>query len=118
MTTYYLNNSSGSNANNGTTSGTPWKTMAYANAHIVPGDTVLMQTATWSEQVQITVANTTWKAQMGYTPVIDGGYHAGLFANGRMPPPNNYEPGGRYEGMVNVIAERVTLVRDFIARLT
>lgn len=47
--------------------------MAYANAHIVPGDTVLMQTATWSEQVQITVANTTWKAQMGYTPVIDGG---------------------------------------------
>lgn len=26
-----------------------------------------------------------------------------------MPPPNNYEPGGRYEGMVNVIAERVTL---------
>ena len=109
MTTYYLNNSSGSNANNGTTSGTPWKTMAYANAHIVPGDTVLMQTATWSEQVQITVANTTWKAQMGYTPVIDGGYHAGLFANGRMPPPNNYAPGGRYEGMVNVIAERVTL---------
>ena len=109
MTTYYLNNSTGSDGNSGTSSGAPWKTMGYADAHIAPGDTVLMQTATWRVPAQITTANTVWKAQTGHTPVLDGGYHAGLFADGRMPSPNNYQPGSRYAGMLNIPADNVTL---------
>ena len=46
MTTYYLNNSTGSDGNSGTSSGTPWQTMGYADAHIAPGEAELIQTAT------------------------------------------------------------------------
>jgi len=116
MATYYVNNSSGSNGNNGTTSGTPWKTLAYAVAHVSPGDTVNLQTSTWKERLDITVANTTWQAQTGHTPVIDGNYHDGLFgqhgaAAGKLPPPPNV-PGNvvaRYEALVELSAANVVV---------
>ena len=116
MTTYYVNNSTGSNGNAGTSSGAPWKTLAYAAANVGSGDVVNLQTSTWREKLDIATANTTWQAQTGHTPVIDGNYHDGLFgmygaAPGKLPPPPNV-PGNvvaRYASMVEVRASNVTV---------
>lgn len=115
MATYYVNNSSGSNGNNGTTSGTPWKTLAYAVAHVSSGDTVNLQTSVWNEKLSITVANTTWKAQTGHSPVIDGKYHDGLFGSypheGKLPSPPSVAGNVvvRYEALIDIGAPNVVV---------
>lgn len=50
MTTYYVS-PSGSNANNGLTTITPWLTLAYAQANTTSGDEILhLSGGTWSDQ--------------------------------------------------------------------
>ena len=47
MTTYYVS-PSGSNANNGTTTGTPFLTLQKAASVVAPGDTVLVRGGTYA----------------------------------------------------------------------
>jgi len=77
-TTYYVSASDGSNSYNGLYpsfqggSDGPWLTFAYAENNISPGDTVIGRGGNYEEYVFIEVANTTWEAYPGETPVIDG----------------------------------------------
>lgn len=108
MTTYYLNNSSGSDSNSGTATGSPWKTFSKAMNSISSGDTVLLQTSTWNAQLRITVPNTVWKAQTSHSPVIDGLYHRGLMRdNGTLPPPAGYIGAG--QGLVVLAADNIRI---------
>ena len=72
MATRYVNNSTGSNANAGTSSGAPWKTLAYAYTNSAAGDTIYLQSSTWYEALDLKKANQTWAAQSGHTPILDG----------------------------------------------
>jgi hypothetical protein len=53
-TTYYVSNS-GSDSNNGTSTSTPWQTIAHVNAQsFSPGDSILFQCGgTWREQLTV-----------------------------------------------------------------
>ena len=110
MATYYVDGNAGNDANNGS-SAQPWKKLGHAMDVVQPGDEVRIRTAVYHEELRINVANTTWKADTGHKPVIDGRYHEGLFENGRLPTPgegNGYLPEG--EGnMVRCRGEGVTL---------
>ncbi len=52
-TTYYVSSSTGRDANNGTSSATPWKTMGKVNAQpLLPGDVVLLKRGdVWNESL-------------------------------------------------------------------
>jgi Chitobiase/beta-hexosaminidase C-terminal domain len=69
---YYVSNS-GSNANNGTSASSPWKTIAHVNTQsFKPGDSILFQAGgTWREQLNII-----WKGSAG-SPIIFGSYGSG-----------------------------------------
>jgi hypothetical protein len=69
---YYVSNS-GSDANNGTTTGSPWKTIAHVNAQSFnPGDSILFQAGgTWREQL-----NFIWNGSAS-SPIIVGSYGSG-----------------------------------------
>lgn len=112
MATYYVDGNTGNDSNNGS-SGQPWKQLAKAINAVHPGDEVRIRTAVYHEELPINVENTTWKADTGHKPVLDGRYHDGLFENGRLPTP---EPGHGYlplpegEGtMVRLRADGVTV---------
>ncbi len=70
--TYYVSNS-GSDSNNGTSSASPWQTIAHVNAQTLkPGDSVLFQAeGTWREQL-----NNTWTGSPT-SPITFGSYGTG-----------------------------------------
>ena len=110
MATYYVDGKAGNDSNDGS-SNQPWKKLSKARSTVKPGDEVRIRTAVYHEELVINVANTTWKADTGHKPELDGRYHDGLFNNGRLPTPlpgNGYLPEG--EGnMVLLRAEGVTV---------
>ena len=93
MTTYYVDGRAGNDASGDGSSNRPWKTLGKAAEQVSPNDEVRIRTATYREVVILRVPNTTWKADTGHTPVIDGGYHDGLFRGDVLPHP---EPGSGY----------------------
>jgi PKD repeat protein len=113
MATRYVNNATGSNANAGTSSGSPWKTLAYAYTNTAAGDTIYLQSSTWNEALDLKKANQTWAAQSGHTPILDGRYHDGLFrANGTLPAPNDV-PNAVVRGwtpMLNIDATGINVI--------
>ena len=70
--TYYVANS-GSDSNNGTSSASPWQTIAHVNAQsLKPGDSILFQAGgTWREQL-----NNTWTGSPT-SPITFGFYGTG-----------------------------------------
>lgn len=112
MATYYVDGKTGANTNDGS-SGRPWKTLSHAADSIAAGDEVRIRTATYQEQLAISQANSTWKADSGHTPIIDGGYHDGLFrSDGTLPHPNpeaGYLPSNSNGSMILLREEGITL---------
>lgn len=101
MAIYYVDGNSGNNATGNGSSEKPWKTLDKARTTVKPGDEVRIRTATYKEALNLTVANVTWKADTGHKPVVDGGYHDGLFdSKGNLPTPSsgNFLPGGNGNG--------------------
>lgn len=113
LTTYYVDGQSGADSGDGSAN-RPWKTLSKATSTIKPGDQVRIRTATYREEVTIRTPRTTWIADTGHKPVIDGNYHPGLLTNGSMPNPsqpgNNYLPKDNENGnLVTILAEGVVL---------
>jgi hypothetical protein len=75
--TYYVSSSTGSDANNGTSSSTPWQTLAHVNAQTFqPGDSVLLKRGdAWNESLAPPSSGTSGN------PITFDAYGAG-------PPPN------------------------------
>lgn len=110
MATYYVDGNSGNDSNDGS-SNQPWKKLAKAVAQAQPGDEVRIRTAVYNEELRINTANTTWKADTGHKPVLDGRYHEGLFVNGKLPYPeagSGYLPENR-GNMIRCRVEGITL---------
>lgn len=74
--TYYVDSGAGSDSNNGTSSGTPWKTLVHSQTNIVANDTVLLNRgAIWYESWTNLVNGVTVDAYgAGAAPILDGGY--------------------------------------------
>jgi hypothetical protein len=74
-TTYYVDNcvTVGSDSNNGTSTSTPWRTIAHVNAQSFnPGDSVLFEcTCTWREELTVPSSGSTG------TPITFGSYGTG-----------------------------------------
>ena len=78
--TYYINPSSGNDANVGTSTSVPWKTLNKANTTMVAGDTVNLMTGTFSGSTQkISPSNSgtagnpiTYQRQAGATVTFSG----------------------------------------------
>lgn len=105
MATYYVDGNSGNDSNNGS-SDSPWKRLEKAVSKVQPGDEVRVRTATYNEVIALTVRNTTWRADTGHKPVLDGRYHDGLFRpDGTLPTP---QPGSGYlpDGLGNMVSLR------------
>ncbi len=115
MATYYVDGNSGNDANNGS-SGSPWKSLGKARNSVQPGDEIRIRSASYHEQLTISTANTTWRADTGHKPVIDGHWSDALmtyFQNGERatmaPGGPGHLPGGEYGNMVLVDANGVVL---------
>ncbi len=112
MTTYYVDGNSGNDSNNGS-SDSPWKKLSKAASSVKPGDEVRIRTATYKETLTIRTKNTTWRADTGHTPVLDGGYHDGLFRpDGTLPTPkpeDGYLPGDTNASMITLGDESVVV---------
>lgn len=110
MATYYVDGNSGNDSNDGS-SDNPWRKLSKAASSVNPGDEVRIRTATYKETIAIRAHNSTWRADTGHTPVLDGGYHDGLFRpDGTLPTP---QPGDGY--LPNDInASMITLGREGI----
>lgn len=105
MATYYVDGSSGNDASDGS-SDKPWKKLAKALSEVKPGDEVRIRTAVYHETLTIDVRNTTWRADNGHKPALDGRYHEGLFDSGRMPTPGpEFLPVGTHANMVRLRAD-------------
>ena len=90
MATYYVDGKTGNDSNGNGSANDPWKTIGKAVSKVAPGDEVRIRTAVYKEEININVRNTVWKPDTGHKPVIDGGYHDGLFSpNGTLPHPEN-----------------------------
>ena len=109
MATYYVDGNSGNDSGDGS-SNRPWKTLTKAGNQVQPGDEVRVRTATYNEELTLKVRNTTWKADTGQKPVLDGRYHEGLFRpDGTLPTPgtgSGYLPD-KLGNMVNIREEGV-----------
>jgi hypothetical protein len=104
MTIYYVDK--GAEGANGTL-----PTLAAAAKVVQPGDEVRVRSGVYREAVVIATPNTTWVAEVGHAPIVDGGYHEGLFrADGTLPHPGaGHLPAGEYAGLIGLQAEGVTL---------
>lgn len=104
MATYYISGS-GSSGGDGS-SGNPWRQPSQAMNTVSDGDTVILRNGTY-QKLRISKAGTTWKAEVGHTPVLDGGYSAALFTgsgkNRKLPNPTVQDAG------IDIVAERVTI---------
>ena len=93
MATYYVDGKANNESGDGS-SNRPWKTLSKATGQVEPNDEVRVRSATYREVLIVRVPNTTWKADTGHKPIIDGGYHDGLFRdNETLPHP---EPRSGY----------------------
>ena len=112
MTIFYVDGNAGNDSNDGS-SNKPWKTLIKATDRVSPGDEVRIRTATYEEVLRLRTANTTWRADTGHKPVVDGRYHDGLFnAQETLPHPDettNFLPEGDSGSMIGLGAEGVTL---------
>ncbi len=112
MATYYVDGNAGNDAGDGSST-RPWKTLDKAGNQINPGDEVRIRTATYREALTFKVRNTTWKADTGHTPVLDGRYHEGLFRpDGTLPSPDpsaGYLPASPTGNMVVVREEGIVV---------
>lgn len=89
MATYFVDGNAGNDSGDGSAT-RPWKTIGKAEGQVQPGDEVRLRTATYREVMLLRTRNTTWKADTGHTPVIDGRYHDGLFRpDGTLPHPDS-----------------------------
>ena len=82
-TTYYVSSSAGSDLNNGTSTATPWKTIAKVNAQLLqPGDSVLLRRGdVWNESLVPSASGTqpspiTFDAYGSGAPPTLTGYYA------------------------------------------
>ena len=112
MATYYIDGNSGNDGADGS-SNRPWKTLDKAVGQVAPGDEVRVRTAVYHEALRIKTNNTTWRADTGHKPVIDGRYHDGLFNNqGKLPHPDgtgNFLPQASAGSIVVMNASGATL---------
>ena len=112
MATYYVDGNSGNDSADGS-SNRPWKTLDKAVGQVSPGDEVRVRTAVYHETLRIKTNNTTWRADTGQKPVIDGRYHDGLFDNqGNLPHPDgtgNFLPQSSTGSIVTISAAGCTL---------
>jgi hypothetical protein len=105
-TTYYVS-PSGSNSNNGLSTGTAWLTIQYAANHVKAGDTVEVLSGTYNETVNIPVSGSatagyiTFENYPGQSPAVDG---TGLAV-----------PGGQY-GMFNIASQSYIIIQGFEIR--
>lgn len=73
--TYYVDQSTGSNSNSGTSEGSPWLTINYAvNNATSAGDTIYVKNGIYNEVVSVpsTARGVNYKNFTGHTPWIDG----------------------------------------------
>lgn len=119
MATLYVDGNSGNDSSGDGSNVRPWKTLGQANSRVRSGDTVLVRSATYNETLSIRTANTTWQADEGHTPVLDGRYTPNeRLPNGNMPSFNakgSYLPGSQFGKMVDIRADEVT-VDGFVIR--
>ncbi len=112
MATYYVDGNAGNDAADGS-SGRPWKTLEKAVSQVSRGDEVRVRTAVYHETLRLKTENTTWRADTGHKPVLDGRYHEGLFnAQGTLPHPDgtgNFLPTSSTGVMVALSGVGVTL---------
>ena len=112
MATYYVDGNSGNDSADGS-SNRPWKTLDKAVEQLSAGDEVRVRTAVYHETLRIKTNNTTWRADTGQKPVIDGRYHDGLFDNqGNLPHPDgtgNFLPQSSTGSIVAISAAGCTL---------
>lgn len=113
MATYYVDGKNGNDNSNGN-SNNPWKTLGKAERAANPGDEVRIRTAVYQEALTIRTRNTSWIADTGQKPVVDGKYHEGLFRpDGTLPAPSegNYLPpgGSGWGGLIAIRADGVTI---------
>ena len=114
MATYYVDGKNGNDGSGNGNSNNPWKTIKKAVQQVSPGDTVKLRTATYKEDLRITKDNTTWQADDGHQPVLDGGYNESLMTGDGMPGPDEYIPGGKWAYMVvirgnNTVVDGLTI---------
>lgn len=106
MATYYIDYKNGDNTTGTGATGAPWKTFGKANSSISSGDTVKVRGGTpaderYYEVIDITVTNSTWEADSGHSPIVDGHYDQDLFyyrtVSGKqmlyLPGPNEIDTG-------------------------
>ena len=120
MATYYVAVTGNDSTGNGST-GNPWKTLSKANQQISASDTVRVRAGTYEEQLSITKANTTWRADNpAAKPVVNGRWHIGLMSGGNTLTKNSTMPkidSGSYlppgtnskQGLIQITASGVTL---------
>lgn len=113
MATYYVDGNNGNDAGDGSAA-RPWKTLNKANSNLRSADEVRVRTAVYQEELEIRVPQTTWSADSGHKPVIDGRYHEGLRRpDGTMPPPSSLggtvlpKTGSPHRGIVQINGEGV-----------
>jgi len=105
-TTYYVS-TSGSNSNNGLTTGTAWRNVQYAANHIHAGDTVNILGGVYNETVNIPVSGSasagaiTLQNYAGQTATIDG---TGLSI-----------PGGQF-GLINIASQSYVTIQGLEVR--
>ncbi len=85
MTIFYVDGNAGNDSNDGS-SNKPWKTLNKATDRVSPGDEVRIRTATYQEVLRLRTANTTWRADTGHKPVVDGRYTTGCSTRRRRCP--------------------------------
>ncbi len=112
MTTYFVDGNAGSDSNDGS-SARPWKTITKATEMVREGDEVRIRTGIYREKLRLEKARTTWKADTGHKPALDGRYHPGLFnPNGTLPHPEvggGFLPEGRYGSMIGISGDGVVV---------
>lgn len=104
MSVYYVDGVNGNDTNDGT-SGRPWKTLDHAGRRVQSGDTVRVRSAVYHEVLRIRTANTTWQADAGHTPILDGRYDESKKGQG----PDGTLPGNKNVGMITLRAAGVTV---------
>lgn len=118
MATYYVNASTGSNGNAGTSTGTAWKTLGYAFGQLAAGDTLnLMDDAVFDlsgKNAAITMSESgtdgnpitiqSYSGNTGY-PIIDGGWRD----DGTMPDYSRDSVSGEYGFLVEISGSYVNL---------
>ena len=105
-TTYFVS-TTGSNSNNGLTTGTAWRNIQYAASHVQAGDTVNIMGGIYNETVNIpssgsaSAGSITFQNYPGQTATVDG---TGLGI-----------PGGQF-GLINIASQSYIIVRGLEVR--